>query len=345
MSDNPDKTSESAGLQRLRPWQTLTAYLLLNASLVLGVKVGRDAWPDFKARHDNPVFTELGGYKTVAEAHLSQDQQKILAIQNPEMDNDGKHHGELDAVVAASFGKSDPGAQRMQAWSAMLDTVRQIDNPYIQVDAVHHWVRTAIDYDDIKQKKGATNPSAWVQTPQETLRLGTGICGDQAVLAAEALVRVGFDRKDVAIVDLMRYGDDGQTGPGKVADGGHAVAAVRVEDRIMILDPRDAQQLVSADQYFSRNYFQGTFHQAPTFVKDLDGRLEGVFGSVDGRANVKPSTFTIDASLQDRDLMRTIEGMAKAAGLIAKEHPVQSGDTPVVTAPSRGTPRTSAGMF
>ena len=127
-------------------------------------------------------------------------------------------HTALDSkwrsVANASLGRGP--------WSGLIEaasTMMSID----QVATVNHWVNARIHFTS-DSANGATSDD-WAGAAR-SLRSGRGDCEDYAIAKMQILHRIGFSENDLYLViarDLVRRAD-------------HAVLAVRVEGKLVILD-------------------------------------------------------------------------------------------------------------
>lgn len=143
-------------------------------------------------------------------------------------------------AMAVSHTPLDANWRRVRAahlgagpWSAMLNAARTQDRA-AQLRAVNSWVNAHITFVDDIRLHGVTD--RWAR-PAEALASGRGDCEDYAIAKLGLLRSLGIPAADLYLViarDLVRRAD-------------HAVLAVRLDDRLVILDNQTDQILDAAE--------------------------------------------------------------------------------------------------
>jgi predicted transglutaminase-like cysteine proteinase len=113
-------------------------------------------------------------------------------------------------------------ARPLVAWTGGFSRVSG-DNREAVLGEVNRWVNERIRFSDDRNAVGRTD--RW-SGAAETLRRGTGDCEDYALTKMQLLAALGFETEDMYLVvvrDTVRLGD-------------HAVLAVRLGERFVILD-------------------------------------------------------------------------------------------------------------
>lgn len=119
-------------------------------------------------------------------------------------------------------------------WTTELATLRTDDREAL-LRQVNAWVNDRIAFADDTRLHG--QPDRW-SGAAETLRRGRGDCEDYALTKMQLLAALGFARDDMYLVvvrDTLRQGD-------------HAVLAVRINGRFLVLDNLTDVLLESADR-------------------------------------------------------------------------------------------------
>lgn len=118
-------------------------------------------------------------------------------------------------------------------WSAVLSAARAQDRA-AQLATINSWVNARIAFVDDARRHGVAD--RWA-LPTESLSSGRGDCEDYAIAKLGLLRRLGISADDMFLViarDLVRRAD-------------HAVLAVRLDDRLVILDNQTNRILDAAD--------------------------------------------------------------------------------------------------
>jgi len=119
-------------------------------------------------------------------------------------------------------------------WTTELATLRTDDREAL-LRQVNAWVNDRIAFTDDARLHG--QPDRW-SGAAETLRRGRGDCEDYALTKMQLLAALGFARDDMYLVvvrDTLRQGD-------------HAVLAVRINGRFLVLDNLTDVLLESGDR-------------------------------------------------------------------------------------------------
>ena len=143
-------------------------------------------------------------------------------------------------AMAVSHTPLDANWRRVRAahlgagpWSAMLNAARMQDRA-TQLATINSWVNARIAFVDDIRLHGVTD--RWAR-PAEALTSGRGDCEDYAIAKLGLLRSLGIPAADLYLViarDLVRRAD-------------HAVLAVRLDDRLVILDNQTDQILDAAE--------------------------------------------------------------------------------------------------
>ncbi len=135
-----------------------------------------------------------------------------------------------DAMWRRASGTS---ARGLSAWTTAFTPVRNGDSLRL-LREVNGWVNRRVDF--VEDNIGGAPAEIW-QNAAESLNLGRGDCEDYALAKLALLAALGFDREDLFLVIARDL----------VARSHHAVLAVRVNGRFVILD-NATDELVEGDR-------------------------------------------------------------------------------------------------
>jgi len=216
--------------------------------------------------------------------------------------------GNLDATIDAALSLNSQANPRLRAWAEFIQQARAIRDPKLRAEAVNAFINTLIVFDS---DKGKHWKGPWLQTPQDTLMRGTGVCADIAMLKYETLIRVGFPKEDVKYVSsniefrtpefrdqMLRLQPQTLSPDGAPFAITHGVATVKIGNQNWVLNdeqaplganirgnPANERNAFIANAYleddraaFSANgssyYGKGQIAMRPVLATDGNGRID-----------------------------------------------------------------------
>ncbi len=250
MMSDPDQSEAQLGRPiHSRPWQRLLGRIAIGTVATLGLaEMTLFGAVGYIIHCDNthPVkaadsFANVNGYQATSHGVLSSTRQMDTGAFFTEFDAEARRDGGLDRAFAAAKDKADPISLRLAAAQAVIEVTSGIEDMGVKVQAVNSFVSRTIGYDQEKANSSwKVDHSTWLQTPDETLSKGKGVCGDVALLKMAMLLRVGFRPENVGILEISADKDG--------TSDLHVVALVRIDKRNYILNNDKNPNFDPADQ-------------------------------------------------------------------------------------------------